>query len=262
MKLVNWRYAFASVAGSSHEKNGVGCQDASACRIIQTGNGEAVLIAAVSDGAGSANFSGLGSALACDLFIDGVDDHFQCRRTPEELGEQFAREWVQQFQQAIARKAVCCQAKPRDFACTILTAVVGTDWAVFMQVGDGAIVTSLHDNSESYDWIFWPDNGEFANSTYFATESAAHKNIRIIFQRKIIDRVALFTDGMQRLTLHYESKTAFQPFFRPIFEELNSASNEQMEKMNLNLAAFLKSPDVNARSDDDKTLIIASRRGE
>lgn len=261
MNLVKWRYAVASVAGSSHERKGIACQDAGLCRIIKTYNDEQIIVAVASDGAGSAQFSHIGSALACDLWIDEVHRHIQLRREPDEIGERFAKNWIECFQQQIRKKADQYCAKPREFACTVLAVAAGNDWAAFMQIGDGAIVTSTQDNPDLYHWIFWPDNGEYANCTYFATESDASKHVRTAFKKQSVEKIALFTDGLQMLSLHYQSKTAFQPFFRPMFEYLDKTNDQKPVNIDLNLAAFLKSPDVNARSDDDKTLIIASRRG-
>src|SRR5258708_32385476 len=65
-----WRYAYASVAGTSHEKNGSPCQDAGSCRVVETIGGGPVLLAVASDGAGSARRSEEGARLAVELFLD------------------------------------------------------------------------------------------------------------------------------------------------------------------------------------------------
>src|SRR6185437_11768117 len=73
-----WTYAYASVIGSSHLKTGAPCQDASVCRLLQSPDGSNVLVAVVSDGAGSAEKAEEGSLLACNLFIDEIAALFEC----------------------------------------------------------------------------------------------------------------------------------------------------------------------------------------
>lgn len=260
MKFGTWRYAVASVIGTSHEKTGQPCQDASNCRIIQTKDQDPVLVAVVSDGAGSAKYSDIGAKLACELFLNEMDIFFECEKLPEELDEDFVKAWIKYFQDEVARRAEIQNVRSREYACTFLAAVVGLNWATFIQIGDGAIVISSSEEPEQYNWVFWPNKGEFENTTFFITEENAIEKINIDSMGHSIDKVSIFTDGLQALTLHYQSKTAFQPFFRPIFASLDDDISIKLDNINSNLAIFLDSPSVNARTDDDKTLLIASRR--
>ena len=65
------------------------------------------------------------------------------------------------------------------------------------------------------------------------------------------------TDGLQMLALNFAGRTAHRPFFEPMFRRLRSAAPG--EGLPLALRRFLNSPAVNGRSDDDKTLILATR---
>src|SRR5215510_6680198 len=62
-----WVWAAARVAGTSHLKQGLPCQDSFACRVWQSRDGPPVLVAALADGAGSAERADVGSALATSL---------------------------------------------------------------------------------------------------------------------------------------------------------------------------------------------------
>ena len=75
-----------------------------------------------------------------------------------------------------------------------------------------------------------------------------------------IDQVALFSDGLQRLALHYQNRTAHAPFFRSKMQGLEAAEDASPAALSAQLALFLSSPPVNERTDDDKTLILATRR--
>ncbi|MGL4552961.1 MAG: PP2C family serine/threonine-protein phosphatase, partial [Gemmataceae bacterium] len=63
-------------------------------------------------------------------------------------------------------------------------------------------------------------------------------------------------DGLQGLALHYATRTAHGPFFAPLFRALRGADPEELGDP---MRAFLESPRVNGRTDDDKTLILAAR---
>ena len=74
-----------------------------------------------------------------------------------------------------------------------------------------------------------------------------------------MNEVAVLTDGLQKLALHYQSQTAHTPFFRPIFAWLRQAPDDYAEKFASSLAGYLDSPKVNECTDDDKTLVLATR---
>jgi hypothetical protein len=74
-----------------------------------------------------------------------------------------------------------------------------------------------------------------------------------------VDELALFTDGLQMLALHFASRSAHRPFFEPLFTTLREAANP--EALGGPLREFLDSPAVNERTEDDKTLVLAIREG-
>jgi hypothetical protein len=76
-------------------------------------------------------------------------------------------------------------------------------------------------------------------------------------ERPILD-LALLTDGLQMLALNYSEGRVHDPFFRPMFNLLrDSETGETLEQP---LIVFLDSKRVNDRTDDDKTLFLATRR--
>lgn len=132
---------------------------------------------------------------------------------------------------------------------------------MFFQVGDGAIVVSSSEEPEEYNWIFWPQHGAFANTTNFATDAESLERIECERIERNIDEIALFSDGLERLTLNFQAQTAHNPFFNSVFTLLRQAPESSSEQFSQSLASFLSSPQVNDRTDDDKTLILATRRG-
>lgn len=76
-----------------------------------------------------------------------------------------------------------------------------------------------------------------------------------------IDEVALFTDGIESLVLHYASKTVHNRFFDNMFAPVRALEKEGMDAdLSKELEKYLASPAVCERTDDDKTLILAKRR--
>ena len=73
---MGWRYALASVIGTSHGTAGTPCQDACDCRLFWEEGASPVLVAVVSDGAGSATRSQDGAAFACSLFVAEMESYF------------------------------------------------------------------------------------------------------------------------------------------------------------------------------------------
>ncbi|MDP4108142.1 MAG: PP2C family serine/threonine-protein phosphatase [Bacillota bacterium] len=253
----DWKYTYASVLGSSHKKSHSPCQDSSKCQVIQDSNGEDILIAVISDGAGSAKFSDLGSSMACSLFVKEVTDYLSEEKRVKDLEVSFFENWIDQYQDLISSHARDFEVTLREFACTLVAAVVGNDHAAFFQVGDGAIVV-LDPEAENYNWTFWPDKGEYENTTFFITDPKVKKHIRFDVLPKRVEEVSLFTDGIQHLSLHYQSKTVHNPFFKPIFQVLRKVENG--EYLNSSLEQFLSSDRINEKTDDDKTLLLASRK--
>ncbi len=256
MTRLSWRYAAASSLGTSHAKLDAACQDAHACEILLTTAGEPILVAVVADGAGSAARSGEGADLACSLVLEEV--RALCERSGlAALSRDLVLDWLLRFQSEIGVRAGAEGLTPRDFACTLVAAVVARDQASFFQIGDGAIVVS---EGDGYAWVFWPDNGEYENVTFFATDPKAPDHLQFETCDRSLDEIALFSDGLQRLALHYQTRTAHAPFFRSLLGAIRSTDGESPESLSAKLAAYLASPAVNERTDDDKTLILATRR--
>jgi hypothetical protein len=253
---MNWRVVQASVAGTSHSRTSLACQDAHRAQIIRTPAGEEFLLAITADGAGSAIFGGEGASWACDQSMAEIVRFLSDSGSAETLDRTAITEIVSLARARISREAELQGCLLRDYACTLIGALVGAQDAWFFQCGDGAIIAG-HDGIQGV--VFWPDAGEYANMTYFITDEEWLTNLRIEHASCAFNEVAILTDGLQRLALSFQSQTVFRPFFDPMFLRLRFQVEADCEVLSEQLRLFLDSQSINERTDDDKTLVLAVR---
>ncbi|TAD87596.1 MAG: protein phosphatase 2C domain-containing protein [Alphaproteobacteria bacterium] len=258
VQVHGWRTAKATAIGTSHLRDGIVCQDSAECVVLREDDQQEVLVAVVSDGAGSASRSDAGSRIACELLVADVRELVRSRRPLCVLGEQFARDWVQRLGVEISLRAEAEGVLPREFACTVIAAVADDTQAVFFQIGDGACVYALED-ADDFLVATWPQEGEYANLTWFASEPGAADRVDFLRVNARISRIALFSDGLQRVALSFAERTPHAPFFRPLFRRLETCGEADLDYLSTALKDFLSSQQVNSRTDDDKSLVLASR---
>ena len=108
--------------------------------------------------------------------------------------------------------------------------------------------------------VFWPQSGEYANSTNFLTTDNYQSLLEYLQVEGAFTDVALLTDGMEMMSLDFSSKTPHLPFFNPLLKTLKEADDSQ--DLGEDLRRFLQSDSVRSRSDDDKTIIVATRHAD
>jgi len=251
-----WKIINASVIGTSHIDRQQICQDYCLAKTIYSDT-KSYLVALVSDGAGSAKKSELGAKYSCEIMLSCIQRSLKNIQS-RNLTKLDVEIWISIVQKSLNQLARRKGFILRDFACTLMGTVVTKDWALFFQIGDGAMVASI---SNQWQVIFWPDTGEYANMTYFITEKQAlsHLHVKII-SAPPIEEVALFSDGLQRLVLSFLNKNVYTPFFDSIFSTLRKRPFFHYKELNKSLEHYLNSKVVNDRTDDDKTLVLATKR--
>ncbi len=250
-----WRWCAASVIGSAHVAGGAPCQDdhAVACPEGET------LIAAVADGAGSALHAEIGARRACNAFVACVS------RRLEELSldgweEADLRALVSETRSEIVSLAEASGNALGDYACTFLAAVIGPRRAAFIQIGDGAIVQGAGDD-DGWALVFWPQRGEYANSTFFLTDEDALERIEIGLAADGVTEIALLSDGLENSVLNYADRRIHAPFFEAMFGVAQSAGAPGPDAaLSGRLADYLSSDMIDRRTSDDRTLVLATRR--
>jgi hypothetical protein len=248
-----WKLLSDSVSGVSHEISGLPCQDYYLADCVPAADAH-VLVLVCADGAGSAEHADLGARTAAQMIAREIREAIEGGLRVSAIDSESMLGWHRHARELLRVEAELRSAPLRDFACTMLTAVVGDQAAAFSQIGDGAII--LRDG-DSYRTAFWPQSGEYVNTTNFLTDEEFERCFEFLIIREPVDELALLTDGIQMLCLRYADKAAHDPFFRPLFEALRAA--DPLSLLQAPLRAFLTSQQVNERTDDDKTLILAAR---
>jgi hypothetical protein len=248
-----WQILAESLAGTSHSAKAAPCQDAHSACVLEAAD-DPVLFVAVADGAGSAQFGEIGAAIACDTIRAKANSILTTGTSVELLTREVLVGLLLSAKSEIVREAVSRGVRARELACTVLIAVVGENAAAFAQVGDGAIVIP---DKDGYAPVFWPAHAEYANMTDFLTDVNVEERIVFELVSSRIEEVAVFSDGLQRLALDFSTRRGHTKFFAPLLSALRDQPASQ--KLTDSFRAFLDSAQVNARTDDDKTLVLATR---
>jgi serine/threonine protein phosphatase PrpC len=246
-----WKCAALSVKGTSHQKTGMPCQDASYCRIVRG----KILVGAVADGAGSASHSELGSNVAVRKAVETVAEHVEnCLLADDDA------QWKRLLLSAmdVARGNVEASAagqnKPtRQLATTLILFVATSDLVAAAQIGDGAVV--LQDAHGEIRGLTSPQSGEYINTTTFLVSADAFRSVQQSIWRGSCANIAAFTDGLQMLALNMPGGNPHPQFFTPLFGFLENHSAEETLS---ELGKFLRSDKITNRADDDLTLMLAA----
>lgn len=221
-----------------------------------------VLAIAVGDGAGSSARSDVGSRVACDAAIHAIARTLGRRAHVGTITSDDVEHWILSAQAAVAERAREDGTPLREYRTTILLAVVGRRYAVYAQIGDGAIVVGRPlgvGDAATFVPVFWPENGEYANTTYFMTDPESLTHLQVKVAQRAPDEIAVLSDGLQMLALSYRDRTAHSPFFHAMLGSVRQARRSAVSTLESSLKAFLGSDQVLARTDDDKTLVLATR---
>ena len=248
-----WNVVGASVQGRGHIRAGQPCQDYHDYRSLAGGT----LIAAIADGLGSADKAGEGARIAVGAALSAVETALSTGSPGDERSwEETVRQGFVGARSALEESAETGGHPLRDYATTLMVAVIRGDWLAIGHIGDGAIVASFEDGTIST--VGLPRNGEYANEVQPLTAPDAMESASFATHADRVQAVAMLSDGLQQIALVGADHLPFEPFFRPIFASLPHVADCYASSHEL--ASFLDSERVCARTDDDKTFLLAGRK--
>jgi len=247
-----WKYAYATKIGTSHLNNNTVCQDTSMCSNFFDLDKNSIMLAVISDGAGSALYGDISSQCVCYSFIKYVKNKLKYKNLNDFTNVDY-QEFITQYTKETSELAQKRNTPLSNFNCTFLGFVSDGNISIFFQVGDGAIVTQIN---KEWKTVFLPDKGEFANTTNFITNYDRHKSFHFKKIDDTPDFIVLFSDGIEHLVLKNGDQPHDQFFnniIKPIQASKISGNNKQLS---LFLEKHLAEPLFCEKTDDDKSLII------
>jgi hypothetical protein len=180
----------------------------------------------------------------------------------EDIRRPLVARWISGVVYRLSLRAEADGYQCQDYACTLLGAIVGEHATAFVQIGDGAMVVPRR-AGDGWEYVFWPQHGEFANTTNFVTSDNALEALDFELTAGPLNEIAIFTDGLENLVLHNAGKAVHAPFFDSMFRSVRqSTASGRDVALCRDLEKYLATPVIAERTSDDKTLILASRRSE
>ncbi len=251
---MQWQVVGCSAIGTKHIVGETLCQDAVCYEMI---SGQ-VIIGAVSDGMGSAKRSDVGSQLAVKTALSQIKNMRCWEHKPknDEGAREIFRSVLGKVQAALKKEAENGGYSVEDLNCTLLAFVATPEWLAAMQVGDGLIV--VRPKGQDYQLLFMPDKGEYPNETTPVTSSHALEEMEVCVNSVSYEFICAATDGIENISLvKPENWRPFEGFFKPLEEQI-MLSTKSIAHKTKEIEDFLKSEQINQKTDDDKTLLLCA----
>lgn len=235
--------------GRGHKGTATPCQDAFAIKLIG-----GVACIALADGAGSRKYSDRGAQICVDSVAGYLAKNFdallgQSKTRPESVGDMILQAVLVRLRRHVRRKKYGIE----ELACTLQFAAYKDGKVLAGHLGDGVIGIQ---NGDDLKVLSLPENGEYANSTYFVTDKGAPSRLRI-YQIDVSDKagVMLMSDGTAE-SLFNRSTGELAPAASTIFGWARKLTQKKLgEVLEQNLEQVFRAKTV----DDCSIVLIVSR---
>jgi hypothetical protein len=251
-----WKIVAASVAGPAHVESGRPCEDA--YRVSEV---DGCLVAVVCDGAGSASRGGHGAQHAVEAISGALRGHVAVAGVPCCEGD-----W-NSIRKAVvdaieAARATVLDGLGEEFGlkdcyATVVGGVIAGDRGMFFHIGDGYALALTYPELETLA-ISSPENGEYADTTYFYTQEHWEQHLRFSDFEGALSLVTFMSDGTSDFAIARDRVSVDKSFFGPVTTYLSSIDIDE----NLGCSKLMASLSCRGAaqvSSDDKTLIWAFR---
>lgn len=240
---LGWSFASARRAGPGKAV----CEDA----VAWTQSGDC-LIAAIGDGAGSARFSAIGARFVVDTAAAKARDLVERFGSALDVPDEALAGIVPDLRSWLKVQAIQTDGKLEELASTLVLALASPRGIRVVQIGDSACVARI---GGELSVARWPDQGEYANATYFVTSADAEANTHVVTLTGEVEAFTLFSDGLLYMLLDPTTRTPHPPFFARVFDALKGRTGECAD-VSAWLVEMLGSPSVTSRTDDDTSLFV------
>jgi len=240
-----WRTVGVSVASPGHLSAGKGCEDE-----IQFLERNGVLACALADGAGSRKRCKIGARIAVTEACEELVEHFDdIKKRPR------ADALIHRINLSLARRAGELQEDTHELASTLaFVAIRGLEF-VTGNLGDGIVGCVGH---SSGNVLIGPEWGEYANQTFFTTDSVAIEHTRIVQGTLEGDRntFIMMSDGAVKRLYDFKSR-ALTSNGVEIASWLFKSNADQVLS---SLESFMRTT-LAPRANDDCSIILISQVG-
>jgi hypothetical protein len=100
-------------------------------------------------------------------------------------------------------------------------------------------------------------HGEYVNETVFLTHEDHERYLQLKAVEGSAQHLALFTDGIESVAIRYATGEPNPKLFEGLFKFVDDTPSDVMRSVAI--TRLLKGERIAERSDDDKTLLLATR---
>jgi hypothetical protein len=242
------KIAAVQIRGKSHLRSGQPCQDYATGR--RRGG---VAVVGLADGAGSKTHSEFGARASVHAALRFVLSDFEGLYASSQLDPQAVREaLMSKVREAVSLEAAKLGQPVNQLASTLLFAGICAGRYVAGHLGDGSIVLDKRD--EPLAILSHPENGEYANTTFFTTDHDAVHRLRLYFGELDDGGIALMSDGTAEALYHRETRLP-APAVRQLLDWHQRLDRRKMEGVLVqNLGGVM------CKSSDDLSLALISAK--
>jgi hypothetical protein len=194
LRADGWSLVLASRRGRVHAHRGEHREDAGALLRFSGG-----FVAAVADGAGSAPWSRLGSAIAVDVITHALRDALHHGQAPAAALPAALTSAAANAHEAMRRFAERAALPPKALRCTLLVVTVHAGQIGVLQVGDGAMALKRRDGTLVHPHA--AATGDFSGEVaHFLPDDGALEVLQqsaAVYHAADIEAALLATDGVE-----------------------------------------------------------------
>lgn len=242
-----WNTISACIQGTSHIKNNIPCQDYVKHKTIEGG-----VILTLADGAGSAKRSSIGAQISCNTIIDCLSKDFDLYYNLDSYSFQY--KIIHKIRTRLGVKAKLLESTKEDFASTLLFVCIHNGKFIAGHIGDG-VIGVIKDSCATV--LSKPENGEFANSTFFTTSRNYRAHLRLYKgETKGYTNFFLMSDGAADCLYDKSGQT----FSKAIYTLDSWMRNFQIDEVNKALEKNMNNLFTKRTADDCSFVMCQSKQ--
>lgn len=270
----DWRTVCTSVIGRGHLEVYRECQDAFRCnyatlvhpKALSSGRPPGPMIAAISDGLGSAGNSAIGSNLAAGIAQAVTQDTFTAidwqTASPSDLARTVHTALdtaLAELSEAVAaiRSSTARHWQDSSFNATLLITVFRPPWLITANVGDGFVIAQREGGQlllVERPYVSASDAN--ATITVLQPTARAQAQVSCLYDPFLIG-FAASTDGLKEISLDWQRtlpETPHEEFFAPLLAGIADGT-----LTSTSITRFLHQDRISAHAPDDLTLMAVAR---